>query len=60
MPSIRFGYFHIFLPDWEWVAQLDASKEYLLCEINKLPGQAFCVHSWFHGIFKTQQYAYNL
>lgn len=55
MPSIRFGYFHIFLPDWEWVAQLDASKEYLLCEINKLPGQAFCVHSWFHGIFKTQQ-----
>lgn len=35
MPLIRFGYFHTSSPDWEWVVQLDASKEYLLCQVNK-------------------------
>lgn len=35
MPLIRFGCFHTSSPDWEWAAQLGASKEYLLCLVNR-------------------------
>lgn len=67
MPLIRFGYFHPSSPDWEWVAQLDASKENLFCQANKkvlfilkkIPGQAFCIHGWLHGFFKTQYRIWN-